>query len=265
MKTKNKIPHLILAGLLGTTLASQAFVLFQSDFTGTSTNINDYGLTESVGAAGSFPYWVINTTEDRLDGRGGGNSRANVFTTDSFALSDAPTGHKGIQLSLTFYGASNLVRHSMGLVDGDFNIAGTASDWLNQSLAGAYGVGFTTAGEGDGFLGGDGLLFNNDAGDLTALSTAQGDKIGSFRYETMVITIREDNTWSYSLNGQTATTGTFASEFDLSRDFRFASYAQRTSRAQYTNITITAIPEPSSTALLGLGGLALMLRRRRRS
>jgi len=256
---KTKIPHLILAGLFGTTLASQAFVLYQSDFTGTSTNINDYGLTESVGAAGSFPYWVINTTEDRLDGRGGGNSRANVFTTDSFALSDAPTGHKGIQLSLTFYGASNLVRHSMGLVDGDFNIAGTGSDWLNESLAGAYGVGFSTAGQpGTDYLG-----FNNDAGTLTQLSTAQGDKIGSFSYETMVITIRNDNTWSYSLNGQTATTGTFASEFDLSRDFRFASYAQRTSRAQYTNITISAIPEPSSTALLGLGGLALMLRRKR--
>ena len=261
MKTKNKIPHLILAGLFGTTIASQAVVLYQSDFTGTSTNINDYGLTESVGAAGSFPYWEINTTEDRLDGRGGGNSRANVFTTDSFALSDAPTGHKGIQLSLTFFGSSLLARHSMGLVDGDFNIAGTASDWLNQSLAGAYGVGFSTAGELDDF--GDALIFNDDAGTPTTLSTAQGDKIGSFRYETMVITIRNDNTWSYSLNGQAATTGTFATEFDLSRDFRFASYAQRTSRAQYTNITISAIPEPSSTALLGLGGLALMLRRKR--
>ena len=258
---KTKIPHLILAGLFGTAMTSQAAVLYQSDFTGTSTDINDYGLTESVGAAGSFPYWVINTTEDRLDGRGGGNSRANVFTTDSFALSDAPTGHKGIQLSLTFYGASNLARHSMGLVDGDFNIAGTASDWLNQSLAGAYGVGFTTAGE----LGGtnDALIFNDDAGNPTTLSTAQGNKIGSFRYETMVITIRNDNTWSYSLNGQTATTGTFATEFDLSRSFRFASYAQRTSRAQYTNITISAIPEPSSTALLGLGLSSLLLRRRR--
>lgn len=28
-------------------------------------------------------------------------------------------------------------------------------------------------------------------------------------------------------------------------------------------ITITTVPEPSSTALLGLGGLALMLRRHR--
>ncbi|BDS07107.1 hypothetical protein NT6N_21470 [Oceaniferula spumae] len=32
---------------------------------------------------------------------------------------------------------------------------------------------------------------------------------------------------------------------------------------QYDNIVITAVPEPSSTALLGLGGLALILRRRR--
>ena len=34
-------------------------------------------------------------------------------------------------------------------------------------------------------------------------------------------------------------------------------------RVSMGNLTITAVPEPSSTALLGLGGLALMLRRRR--
>jgi hypothetical protein len=251
---KTKIPHLILAGLFGTTIASQAVVLYQSDFTDPAATLASTGLSATTAALGGT--WTINTTEDRLDGVGGSNARSSVYTTDSFALSDAPTGHKGIQLSLTFWGHASLVRHSMGLVDANYGFGGV--DWLNQSAAGAYGVGFSTAGE----AGADGLYFNNDAGTLTPLSTAQGLKT-SVRYETMVITIREDNTWSYSLNGQTATTVTFAVDFDLSRDFRFASYAQRNNRAQYTNITISAIPEPSSTALLGLGGLALMLRRRR--
>jgi hypothetical protein len=31
----------------------------------------------------------------------------------------------------------------------------------------------------------------------------------------------------------------------------------------FDNISVTSVPEPSSTALLGLGGLALILRRRK--
>jgi len=252
---KTKIPHLILAGLFGTTIASQGVVLFQSDFTDPAATLTSTGFTTVQSLGGS---WTINTTEDRLDGVGGGNARSTVHTTDSFALSDAPTGHKGIQLNVSFFGAAGLVRHSMGLVDANYGFGGV--DWLNQSAAGAYGVGFSTAGSGPGT---DYLGFNNDAGTVTELSIAQGNIITNTRYETMVITIRDDNTWSYSLNGQTATTGTFAADFDLSRDFRFASYAQRNNRVQYKSITISAIPEPSSTALLGLGGLALMLRRKR--
>lgn len=39
--------------------------------------------------------------------------------------------------------------------------------------------------------------------------------------------------------------------------------ASGTPRAYFNGFTMTAVPEPSSTALLGLGGLALILRRRR--
>ncbi|MGB0774497.1 MAG: PEP-CTERM sorting domain-containing protein [Akkermansiaceae bacterium] len=43
----------------------------------------------------------------------------------------------------------------------------------------------------------------------------------------------------------------------------FADHFETTGTAGNTNYTLTAIPEPSSTALLGLGGLALVLRRRK--
>lgn len=43
----------------------------------------------------------------------------------------------------------------------------------------------------------------------------------------------------------------------------FARAGNSANTASFTNGTITAVPEPSSTALLGLGGLSLILRRRK--
>jgi len=45
--------------------------------------------------------------------------------------------------------------------------------------------------------------------------------------------------------------------------FHLASVPNIDQRPEGLTVTITAVPEPSSTALLGLGGLALLLRRRR--
>ena len=61
MKTKTKIPHLILAGLFGTSLASQAAVLYQSDFTGTT--VGDADLEVNGANSGT---WNIDTVNDRL-------------------------------------------------------------------------------------------------------------------------------------------------------------------------------------------------------
>ena len=57
---KTKIPHLILAGLFGTTMAAHAtLVVFETDFTG--ANFADEGLTNE-GIAGSGN-WVHNSTD----------------------------------------------------------------------------------------------------------------------------------------------------------------------------------------------------------
>jgi hypothetical protein len=247
MKTKNKIQHLILAGLLGTTLASQAagVLVYQSDFTGAAPSLADVGLVKSAGAAGGS--WVIDATNDQLDGVGGGNARSNVSTINSWQ------NDRGFTLDVTFrWTDTSPTRFDFGLVDAAYTIS-ASNAWLSSSLAGAYGVGFSPT-----IGGADGLFFNNDAGSLTALSTAQGDITTATQTFSMTIT---DTTWSYSLNGATATTGTHT--FDTSRSYRFTAHAQSNSGATFDNITISAIPEPSSTALLGLGGLALMLRRRR--
>ena len=160
---KHKIIHLTFTALLTTSLASQAEVLYQSDFTGTT--LSSAGLTKSAGAAGGS--WAINDAGDFLDGLGGGNARSNVTTIDSFALAD---GYKGFQLDTTFRTGASMTRYSFGLVDANYTIS-ASGDWLNSSLAGAYGVGFSTAGSGPS----DYFGTNDDAGTATVISTAQGD------------------------------------------------------------------------------------------
>jgi autotransporter-associated beta strand protein len=227
---KTKFPYLTFAALLTTSLASQAEVLYQSDFTGTT--LSSAGLTKSAGAAGGS--WAINDAGDFLDGQGGGNARSSASTIDAFALAD---GYKGFQLDTTFRTTGSMTRYSFGIVDDTWAIPG-AKDWLNESPAGAYGIGFSTAGSTGGLGGGDYLGFNNDAGTVTGLSTAQGNATVGTAWQSMSMIVT-DESWSYSLNGAAATTGSHT--FDTSRDFNFISYAQRNAFADFQNITVTAV------------------------
>jgi hypothetical protein len=201
---------------------------YQSDFTG--ADLASAGLVASAGAAGGS--WAIDDLNDELDGTGAGNARASVYTSDSWQ------NDGGFTLDVTFWGSSALVRHSFGIVDAVWNVPGDG-DWLNSSLTGAYGIGFSTAGSGPGT---DYLGFNNDAGTVTVLSTNQGN-ITSAAAETMTITVTS-NSWSYSLNGAPATTGSFT--FDTSRSYRFIAYAQSANRASFSKIALSP-PESAST------------------
>lgn len=222
---------------------SQAAVVYQSDFTGVAPTLADVGLVKSTGAASGS--WAIDATNDQLDGLGAVNGRSNVSTIGSWQS----TG--GFTLDATFaYTDNTPVRFDFGLVDAAYTIS-ASSAWLSSSLTGAYGVGFSpTIGATDG------LFFNNGTS-VSALSTAQGNIATTTQTFSMTITA---TTWSYSLNGAAATTGTHT--FDTSRSYRFTAHAQSNDQATFDNITVTAIPEPSSSALL-LGGLAFALRRRR--
>jgi hypothetical protein len=259
---KTKIPHLILAGILGTSIASQAAVVYQSDFTG--ADLASAGLASAGGSGG---IWSLNTTDDRAQITAAGNpARASLWTSDAFQS-------ELLTLDVTFLQTGGS-RFTFGLVDEDYTILG-GNDWLNQAMPNAYGIGISSAGwfEGGtdpftlGFNDGSASFSPNDFTALTTLSQDQGP-FSTGILQTMSITVTAD-TWSYSLNGAEATTGSFSTPFDTSRDFRFIAYAQtangggnNANGSYFSNITIS-VPEPSSTALLGLGGLALMLRRKR--
>jgi len=72
---------------------------------------------------------------------------------------------------------------------------------------------------------------------------------------------------AYSLNaGGTIITGNLKeSSIDQVRVFNFNAGSGDSHNVFFNNLSVTAVPEPSSTALLGLGGLSLLLRRRRNS
>ena len=239
----------VTAGLMAGAVAHGDLV-YQSDFTG--ADLASAGLEQEKFDSNSN--WIINTTDDRLQNDlANGNDRASVFTTDSWQ-SDG-----GFTLDVTFNQIAAGTRFSVGLLDVNSSINRDAT-LQDSGAASTYGIGFSIAGN----FGAPDQLMSNFSGTRTTVSTAQGE-IAFNTVQTLSLTVTPDS-WSYSLNGATPTTGSFT--FDTSRSYRFVAQAQRgtpSNRGSYfSNITLTAVPEPATAGLMGLGaGIVMLLRRRR--
>ncbi len=246
---------------LSLTTASQAAVVYQSNFT-TGTTLADADLA-SAGSSGS---WADAGNRAEFTGTGG-NARASLYTTASF------TSAGGFTLEVTFLQTNQIPSNfSVGLVNA--NIPGLGSnDWLNKAMPGAYGIGFSSAGGQAGDLAtNDGSTIKNNFTSNVTLSSAQGNTVALIE-QTVLMTVTATD-WSYSLNGAIASSGTFATAFDLSQSYQFVSFLQingnnrpanESDGSYFSNITVTAIPEPGTYALLaGMTGLVYVMLRRRR-
>ncbi|MEM9110783.1 MAG: PEP-CTERM sorting domain-containing protein [Planctomycetota bacterium] len=130
---------------------------------------------------------------------------------------------------------------------------GTAGDQGNSQLAIGVAVGsFPEFGPGVYYNNGLG----NDGTSVSALLTPAGLTAANTEVVT-ILTVNADNTLSFSVDGN-VTNGAHA--FDLSSPLYFNVLAQPRGTVNFARIT--AIPEPSSLALLGLGGLLVARRRR---
>jgi hypothetical protein len=254
-----KIQSLILAVILGTAAASQGAVLYQSDFTG--ADLASAGLESVVEGGGA---WTLNTGTDHAeinDIDSVVNTRANLVTTSSWQS----TG--GFTLDAEFLLTAEPFRFSIGIVDADYTLVG--GDWLAASIAGAYGIGFNPFGNQ---LNDDGktLAFNN--GTVASVLSSDQAAIGLGTTQTFSMTVTADS-WSYSLNGATATSNIVPFTFDTTKDYKFISYIQgnngdadHVNGSYFSDITLTSLtaPEPSTLALLGAGLLGLCMSGRRR-
>jgi hypothetical protein len=266
MKTTKKIlklSSLIAIAITGATISTQAAVVYQSDFTG--ADLASAGLASAASGTGGL--WSLNTTDDQAQfSSSSSNSRTSLYTTGSGWQST-----DGFTLDVTFNQILTGTRFSFGIVDADWTVSATF-DWLNQGRTGAYGIGFATTGEMASVGGGgDALAFNNGSGTggstagSSVLSTGQGN-ITFNTPLTLSLTVTGTG-YSYSLNGATATTGSMT--FDTSKNYRFIAFAQRGTTSldgsYFSDITLTAIPEPSTYALLaGCFALTSIMVRRRR-
>ena len=219
---KTKIPHLILAGLFGTAMASQAAIVYTEDFnpavvpdaTG-STNFVDFN-------ASADEYWI--GPLNRVDYSGN--------------LTVSIDGTKG--------------RGAVVWLD--------ASSWVGSSATIAFDVSdYTGAGSEDPYFQ---AYYAND---VSAGNLAQFDV-----HEALGADLRTSTTGSATMSTAGAKNVITANGTGLSFSFDTAdadwialAFYSTGDIASFDNISLSVVPEPSSTALLGLGGLALMLRRKR--
>jgi len=232
----NKIKHLAMAGALITLMeASNAATISVLDMTPTSTSISGFTVTGGT-LVGSTRTYTLTQTAD-LDG-------GSVDDTLSFDLIyEAYTGSTYAAGDVTLGTTSTPNGNNINWHSNEF----TTGDTLSLEVA---NISYTD-GEGD-----ETLAFKGFTSMRPAAVTSIGTPTGDIDYYVGLIgatTVTIDPTAEASLTSNGASPTVFLTAADGPVRLRNLDFQFETSQ----------IPEPSSTALLCLGGLALILRRRK--
>jgi hypothetical protein len=250
---KTKITSLITAGILGTSLASQAASVIL---------IDDYFSSSTAVADGRFNKADIDT--DSWRGNSDWSVSGGALTSAATAggsthlinsVSNTATWADKVTLSFDYaVGAGSTLYFYSTLFTGEANASmaartsktdGTywANDFNNQWGSAPF-VGF--AGSKYNIIGG-GAGGSNTA---NAVTSFVGGTSGTFSQ-------------TYDISGFGGGDFSIADVSNVLAVFTVNAAAAGNGAISIDNFNMTAVPEPSSTALLGLGGLALMLRRKR--
>ena len=229
---KTKIPHLILAGLFGISTAHSATVIAINDSGG--ARIYD------VAQAGSGTTIVQSPSESAL----------NVGTKSNGAGWDMHAGFV-FQMSGAANGYIEAADFSVSATGGQGQSAYNIDLYVNRTSSSST---FNTSDYQvfDQLIMEDFWVVNDGLGNFSLDATGQANLLSWLQSNWV-----EDDYVFFTLKADVDTAPSFIMGEDLNANTIFGSVLNNDSL-----LTIT-VPEPSSTALLGLGGLALALRRRR--
>jgi hypothetical protein len=162
--------------------------------------------------------------------------RSLVYTDYSFAVSN------GFKLDVTYnldkVETSTSTTATFGLVADDATV--DDMDILFSREQDIYGIGMSMT----DYAGEDGVQgLHTDTGTLTPLSNAQIVTTGADK--TFSLTVLADGSWSYSVDGAEATTGT-GLDFDLSKNYRFASFVRQDPGFVIQSVSLVARPDAPS-------------------
>ncbi len=265
---KLKIPHLILAvastGLiLASTSANAAFIIVDEKFDGTGNAIS--GTTaetfdSAITTAGGSDTWTSSSYfKDNGNYSGGPQPRSARLNLGSY-LNDAK-----------------------GTVTGKFDLTATISsgsvDWLSLGFRNSGSTNISNNFETFGGIGTMILQNNGDIDMFGGVGNANEVAADDVTYSgPRTLTVSLDLTSAGGYDG-TSNFGTVTFSDSVAGEFGSYTYTSDQNfqsilissatgpggglTGDYDALTLVQMPEPSSAALLGLGGLALMLRRKR--
>jgi hypothetical protein len=227
MKTKNKIPHLILAGLFGVSTAHAATIISIDDTSG------------------------ARLYDQQQDGSG---SNVNLFQALNVGTKSNGAGydmHAGFVFQMT------------GAADGyleaaDFSVSATGGqgqsiyniDLYANRVSSSSTFNVSDYQVFDSLIMEDFWVVNDGLGNFSLDATGQSNLLSYLQTNWV-----EDDYVFFTLKLDTAPSFIAGADANQNTIFGFPG--------DNDSLLTVAVPEPSSTALLGLGGLALMLRRKR--
>jgi len=256
-----KIKSFTLAALAACTIivgANAATVLYSENFNGEGTAVGVY----DDGTTPEINFGSIGILQSTGASQGGNAGDA------AWSLSNSGIGQNGLRFGNGYNWATGLNAATILLAGGfsvafDYTVAGDAENWMavrvgsggENSFVNAADVTFGALARGDGRM----QTFENAAADSFGTATVGATRSARFNYEFTSWAAGATVTFTGIIDGNTVATDIFT--WDATDDMKivFAGYADGT---LVDNIVVSAIPEPSSALLGGLGLLALLRRRR---
>lgn len=238
---------------VGTNYNDPTFDVFAAEVTSADSLNNDGGWAASLLATNSYNGATINVT-----GTGSLQIHQQVLTNAKINIQDTATffSSNGDNARISTNAIVNYDSSAISTSTGEFKLNAGSLFNLNS---GGFVVGSDGA-SGESFQSTHGGVLNMNGGDLSFDTFKFGSAAGSINFDStadsmMTFTGASAQTDfdAYITSGFIQIDGENAEFSDFDRNYSGGTLM----------LSVAAVPEPSSTALLGLGGVAMLLRRRR--